>query len=143
MIPSLFPVPHLDPSPPLVPVSVGELVDKITILALKRQHMEGEALQHVNREHALLQAVFAPLADQVPAALHEQLQQVNALLWQVEDAIRACDQRADFGPTFVELARQVYRLNDRRAAIKRAINLASGSGLIEQKAYNSPPPSAH
>ncbi len=136
-------MPHQAPPPPLVPVSVGELVDKITILALKLQHMQGEAFQHVSREHALLQAVFAPLAHQVPAALQQQLQQVNALLWQVEDAIRACDQRADFGPTFVELAQRVYRLNDRRAAIKSAINLASGSGLIEQKAYNSSAPSAH
>ena len=120
-----------------VPVSVGELVDKLTILALKRRHLRGEALGHAEREHQLLEQVFQTVAARVPADLQEQLGLVNAELWAVEDAIRACDRRGDFGPAFVELARSVYRLNDRRAAIKRAINLASGSALIEEKSYHS------
>lgn len=121
-----------------IPVSVGELVDKLTILELKQRHLSGEPLEHVNREHALLLQEFQPLAAAVPADLQQQLADVNGQLWQVEDAIRDCDQRADFGPTFVALAQRVYRLNDRRAAIKQAINRVSGSALIEQKSYNGP-----
>ncbi|QVL52128.1 MAG: hypothetical protein KFB97_11725 [Cyanobium sp. M30B3] len=124
---------------PLIPVSIGELVDKLTILDLKQRHLAGEALAHVNREHALLQEAYLPLAAQVPPHLQRELQQVNAALWEVEDEIRACDRRGDFGDAFVALARRVYQLNDRRAAIKRAINLASGSGLVEQKSYASLP----
>ncbi|MGL6134989.1 MAG: DUF6165 family protein [Prochlorococcaceae cyanobacterium] len=119
-----------------VAVSVGELVDKLTILELKRRHLRGEALGHAQREHQLLEQVFLKVAVRVPSDLHEQLGLVNAELWAVEDAIRACDRRGDFGPGFIELARSVYRLNDRRAAIKRAINLASGSALIEEKCYD-------
>jgi hypothetical protein len=124
---------------PLIPVSTGELVDKLTILVLKQRHLRGDALSHVNREYALLQKVFLPLAPLVPQTLHQDLQQVNAALWEVEEAIRACDQRGDFSASFVELARQVYQLNDRRAALKRAINLASGSSLVEQKSYANLP----
>ena len=124
----------------LIPVSIGELVDKLTILSLKQRHLQGEALEHVNREHALLQEVFAPLAAGVPQPLHQELQQVNGELWDVEEAIRACDRRGDFGGSFVELAQRVYQLNDRRAALKRAINLASGSDLVEQKSYANLPP---
>jgi hypothetical protein len=71
--------------------------------------------------------------------LHLELQQVNGELWDVEEAIRACDRRGDFGGSFVELARRVYQLNDRRAALKRAINLASGSDMVEQKSYANLP----
>jgi hypothetical protein len=123
----------------LIPVSIGELVDKLTILTLKQQHLQGEALEHVNREHALLLQVFQPLAERVPGPLHLELQQVNGELWEVEEAIRACDRCGDFGGSFVELARRVYQLNDRRAALKRAINLASGSDLVEQKSYANLP----
>ncbi|EDY37202.1 conserved hypothetical protein [Cyanobium sp. PCC 7001] len=120
-----------------IPVSVGELVDKLTILALKQQHFEGEALQQVNREQALLQQAFAAAAPRFDPALQEQLQAVNAELWHCEEAIRACDRQSDFGPAFVRLARSIHRLNDRRAALKRAINLQSGSALIEQKSYDT------
>ncbi len=122
-----------------IPVSVGELVDKLTILALKRRHLRGEALGHAEREHQLLEQVFQAVAPRVPGDLQEQLGLVNSELWAVEDAIRACDRRGDFGPGFIELARSVYRLNDRRAAIKRAINLASGSALVEEKSYGTAP----
>lgn len=124
----------------LIPVSIGELVDKLTILTLKQQHLQGEALEHVSREQGLLLQVFQPLAERVPGPLHLELQQVNGELWEVEEAIRACDRRGDFGGSFVELARRVYRLNDRRAALKRAINLASGSELVEQKSHANLPP---
>ena len=124
---------------PLIPVSIGELVDKLTILTLKKQHLQGEALQHVNHEHGLLLQIFQPLVTRVPGPLYQELQQVNGELWDVEEAIRACDRRGDFGGSFVELARRVYQLNDRRAALKRAINLASGSDLVEEKSYANLP----
>jgi hypothetical protein len=66
-----------------------------------------------------------------------ELKQVNATLWDVEDAIRECDARNDFGSSFIELARTVYRLNDERARLKKAISLASGSRFIEEKSYKS------
>ena len=68
-------------------------------------------------------------------ALAGELQAVNEELWDIEDEIRACEARGDFGPEFVELARSVYRTNDRRSAIKRRINLELGSALVEEKEY--------
>ena len=65
----------------------------------------------------------------------DQLAAVNARLWTIEDAIRACEREGDFGPRFVELARSVYRENDTRAAIKRAINTLASSALVEEKSY--------
>ncbi|MFM7452960.1 MAG: DUF6165 family protein [Cyanobium sp.] len=79
----------------------------------------------------------------MPGPLHLELQHVNGELWEVEEAIRGCDRRGDFGDSFVELARRVYQLNDRRAALKRAINLASGSDLVEQKSYANLLPDHH
>lgn len=122
----------------LIPVGVGELVDKLTILAIKVRHLRGAALEHVQREQQLLQEVLDQAAPRFDPALQQQLQQVNGELWQVEDALRDCEQRSSFGPEFVALARSVYRLNDRRAALKRAINLESHSPLIEEKSYGQP-----
>lgn len=124
----------------LIPVAVGELVDKLTILALKVAHLRGAALEHVQREQRLLQQVLEQADPRFDPVLQEQLQQVNAELWQVEDALRDCEQRSSFGPEFVALARSVYRLNDRRAALKRAINLESHSPLIEEKSYGQRAP---
>lgn len=120
-----------------IPVSVGELVDRLTILELKQQHLTGDALVHVNREYQLLLVAFASVAPLVPAQLREQLRAVNTELWHVEEAIRACDARGEFGTQFVALAQQVYRRNDQRAALKRAINKLSGSALVEQKSYST------
>lgn len=124
----------------LIPVAVGELVDKLTILALKVAHLRGAALEHVQREQLLLLQVLEQADPRFDPVLQEQLQPVNAELWQVEDALRDCEQRSSFGPEFVALARSVYRLNDRRAALKRAINLESHSSLIEEKSYGQRAP---
>ena len=70
-------------------------------------------------------------------ALSAELKRVNAKLWDVEDAIRECDARGDFGDDFIELARAVYRFNDERARLKKAINVESGSRLVEEKSYKS------
>ena len=70
-------------------------------------------------------------------ALSAELKRVNAKLWEVEDSIRECDARGDFGDDFIELARAVYRFNDERARLKKAINVESGSRLVEEKSYKS------
>ncbi|SBO41725.1 DUF6165 family protein [Cyanobium sp. NIES-981] len=125
-----------------IPVSVGELIDKITILELKCQHIEGEALAHVQQEHQLLQQVLEQSGLSIPSPLLQQLRAVNAQLWEAEDAIRAHDRALDFGAAFVDTARSIHRLNDRRAALKRAISLACGSPLIEEKVYGAPRPTS-
>ena len=123
----------------LVPISVGELMDKITILEIKSERIKDPGqLANVRRELGALRAIRFDKPDR--AALDELcagLKRVNAKLWDVEDAIRECDARGDFGETFVDLARAVYRLNDERARLKKAISLASGSGFIEEKSYKS------
>jgi Family of unknown function (DUF6165) len=121
----------------LVPISVGELIDKITILEIKSERIgNARQLENIARELAALRAVH--LGDIAELArLASELKRVNAELWEIEDAIRDCDARGDFGATFIELARAVYRLNDERSRIKKAINVASGSRLVEEKSYKS------
>lgn len=157
----------------LVPVSAGELLDKITILQIKAQRI-GDAAKRANVavELAALEAVavraglvaeagqapgpdgvFAPIpavgggsddgGDAVAdgagqaalAPVLAQLVTVNGELWEIEDRIRDCERAGDFGLGFVELARAVYRTNDRRAALKAQINQLCGSQLVEEKSY--------
>ena len=120
-----------------IPVSLGELVDKITILQIKAEHLEAEALAHVSEELALLQQALAAAAVDLDAALEAELLAVNRRLWQIEDAIRDQERRACFDAAFIDLARAVYRTNDQRAALKRQINELYGSTLIEQKSYSA------
>jgi hypothetical protein len=117
------------------PVSVGELVDKITILTIKTRHIQGTGLNHVHHELASLEHVYTRSGLAIEAHLVEQLQQVNQNLWEVEDALRKQEQRQDFGQEFVSLARSVYQLNDQRAAIKYQINMQHNSELVEEKSY--------
>ncbi|MEM9197122.1 MAG: hypothetical protein AAGD12_04645, partial [Pseudomonadota bacterium] len=104
------------------PISPGELIDKITILRIKAVRIsEPSKLANVRVELELLEAV---LSDAVPQEapipeLTAELQSVNETLWQIEDDIRECDRAGDFGPLFLELARAVYRTNDRRADLKK------------------------
>jgi len=122
----------------LAPISAGELVDKITILRVKAGRIGDAAkLANVRRELALLEALAARELPGGLEALATELQSVNAVLWEVEDGKRDCERRGDFGQGFVELARRVYRENDRRAAIKRAINEAVGSEIVEEKSYGA------
>jgi hypothetical protein len=123
-----------------VPISPGELLDKLTILRIKAQRIaDPEKQANVARELALLEATWR---SEVPAAgeLREEeaaLARVNAALWDVEDALREREAAARFDADFVALARSVYRHNDERAAIKRRVNLKLGSALIEEKSYPS------
>lgn len=123
----------------LVPISVGELMDKLTILEIKSERINNPSqLKNIVHELEALRAV--PLGDIDRTTLDKlsaELKRVNAKLWDIEDAIRDCEARGDFGPSFIELARAVYRLNDERARLKKAINLASGSRLFEEKSYKS------
>lgn len=121
-----------------IEVSPGELVDRITILEIKAERMEEEAkLANVREElRTLERARDASLRPEPEVArLTTGLKAVNEALWEIEDAIRDCERAGDFGPRFIELARSVYRQNDRRAALKREINAALGSRLVEEKSY--------
>ena len=120
----------------LIPVSPGELVDKLTILRLKSEHIKDPAkLENVREERTALQAIAdeaLPKSESLDK-LWGQLYQINGDLWSIEEDIRACESRSDFGPAFIALARAVYVTNDERAAIKRRISLLMGSQLIEEK----------
>ena len=122
-----------------VEIAPGELLDKIAILQIKAAKMDdSDKLAHVRRELAALEAVREQLAS--PTGLGQltaELQAVNEALWEVEDEIRRCEQRQDFGSRFVELARSVYRENDRRALLKRRINEVLGARFAEQKSYSA------
>ncbi len=134
--------PRTGPSdmPILAPVSWGELLDKITILDIKAERIaDADKLANVRREREALVAVAAQAdtARAEVATLVDELRAVNTTLWEVEDEIRDCERAKDFGPRFVELARQVYHTNDRRAALKRELNGLLGSELVEEKSYQA------
>ncbi|MDN5862807.1 MAG: DUF6165 family protein [Salinisphaera sp.] len=122
----------------VIPVSVGELLDKISILLIKSQRIHDPAkLKNIRRELDALNDVWAAsgLQDDETRRLATELKSVNGRLWEIEDDIRDAEANSDFGPGFIALARSVYRKNDERAALKRAINEHSGSALIEEKSY--------
>jgi uncharacterized small protein (DUF1192 family) len=127
------------PQDVLVPISVGELIDKIVILEIKSERIKNaNQLANIANELGALRAVRMGDVDRARLdALSAELKRVNAKLWDVEDSIRECDARGDFGDNFIELARAVYRFNDERARLKKAINVESGSRLVEEKSYKS------
>ncbi|MXW00905.1 MAG: hypothetical protein F4X59_05020 [Holophagales bacterium] len=121
-----------------VEVSPGELIDKITILEIKAERIADPGkLANVHRELRSLTATREEALEPSPE-LEEftaELRRINERLWEIEDDIRDCERNGDFGERFIELARAVYRTNDRRAAAKRNINELLGSELIEEKDY--------
>lgn len=122
----------------LAPVSAGELIDKITILEIKSERIEDAAkLRNVRDELAMLEQTWAeqPAAATDVSDPRARLKQVNEALWEIEDAIRLKEGAGAFDQEFIDLARSVYRQNDKRAAIKREINLKLGSRLVEEKSY--------
>ena len=124
----------------LVPVSPGEVLDKITILRIKSARIgDTTKIANVRRELELLERTWAasPYAGHDMRADIEALQAVNARLWDIEDRIRDKERAGCFDAEFVELARAVYIENDARAAVKKRINLTLGSGLVEEKSYAS------
>lgn len=121
-----------------VPVSFGEVLDKITILEIKSERIDDPAkLENIRRELDELNRVWnSTLSD--PDRVHEQRRQLKAIneeLWEIEDAIREQEAAGDFGERFIELARSVYITNDKRAEVKKEVNLALGSTLVEEKSY--------
>jgi hypothetical protein len=120
------------------PVSYGELIDKITILEIKSERMTDAAkLANVRDELQLLNALWAgdPASRTDIAAERAELKRINEALWEIEDEIRVKERDQAFDARFIELARAVYHTNDKRAAVKRAINLKLGSRLVEEKSY--------
>lgn len=121
-----------------VAVSPGELIDKITILELKSERMtDASKLANVSRELAALheETHRHVQADETVARLSARLKEVNARLWDLEDAIRDCERRKDFGADFIRHARAIYRTNDERAELKKDLNLHLGSLIVEEKSY--------
>jgi hypothetical protein len=122
----------------LVPTAPGELIDKLTILRLKEERMTDPAkVANVRTEMA---ALIKTADSQIPPsveliALWEDLYVINGDLWVIEDDIRDCENANNFGEDFIRLARAVYITNDRRADVKKKINLLLGSTLIEEKSY--------
>lgn len=123
-----------------VEVPIGDVVDRVTILRLKVARLRSPAAQaNAARELSTLEAAWEaeglPPLDSLPETAP--LAACNARLWEVEDALRACEARGDFGPDFVALARAVYQTNDARARWKRDISTRLGSRLIEEKGYGA------
>ena len=120
------------------PAALADVFDRLTILAIKHDHLsEGPARTNVEREQAALLAAWRSAGLPDPAAVpeHAALLAANRALWAVEDRLRAAEACQDFGPAFVADARSVYRTNDERAALKRAINARFGSMLVEEKLH--------
>ncbi len=122
----------------LVPTSPGELIDKLTILRTKSEKItDFDKAANVQKEFLSLQKIADLSIPDSPklVQLWSDLQEVNKDLWAIEDDIRDCETRGDFGPAFIALARSVYVMNDQRAALKKRINLFLGSNLVEEKSY--------
>ena len=119
----------------LAPISLGELIDKITILQIKNQHLQGTALENVKNELEALETTLSNLHLNIDTTLIQRLKEVNQDLWKIEDDIRHQESQKNFDETFIHLARSVYQQNDRRASIKKEINTTYGSTFIEEKSY--------
>ena len=121
-----------------IPVSFGEATDKVTILELKRERIIDPAkVANIEAELDVVRKLLFDRTQGVAAfgPLFEKLKIINGRLWDIEEKIRSCEKRADFGYTFVQLARAVYRTNDERARVKRALDVLFGSGVFEEKSY--------
>ena len=120
----------------LAPVSLGELIDKITILDIKQIHMTGIKLNNVDKELKQLKKILQDQHLEIDIDLLNNLKAVNKNLWEIEDNIRIKESTQKFGKEFIDLARSVYKENDRRASIKKGINLKYSSDFVEEKLYN-------
>ena len=128
------------PTQALIPVSYGELLDKISVLEIKQERIADAVRRaRVSDELGLLRVVWRDSGREAPEvlAVYRALKDVNLRLWEIEDEIRDHESRRDFGSGFIELARAVYKTNDRRSALKDRINTLTQSSLSEQKLYSS------
>ena len=121
-----------------VPISPGELVDKITILEIKKEFIKNDnKLKNINHEYDLLMQIYTTQISETNgiSELKNKLKEINLELWKIEDDIRDCEREKSFSDTFIELARSVYFTNDRRSKVKLEINLLLNSNLVEEKSY--------
>ncbi len=122
----------------IVEVSIGELLDKISILEIKQEKIKDpEKLKFINNEHSILQDQFKKniKSDEKLNSLYQSLKEINAKLWVIEDDKRQCEKEKDFGEKFIKLSRDIHFLNDNRADIKLNINNHTGSEIKEIKEY--------
>lgn len=120
------------------PIAIGELIDKITILEIKAERITDTGkLRNISNELKILNELKRAAGLETPEMAHfaQELKTLNMALWDIEDEIRELEARKDFGPRFIELARSVYRTNDRRARTKQQISAAFGSEIVEEKSY--------
>ena len=121
-----------------IPISPGELVDKITILEIKKEFIvDSNKLKNINYEYNLLMKIYNDDVSKTDGVdvLKTKLKNINLSLWKIEDDIRDCERDKIFDNTFVELARSVYFTNDKRSKVKLEINLLLNSSLVEEKSY--------
>ena len=120
----------------LIEVSNGEIIDKLTILTIKLANIQEEQkLGNIRKEFDVMYNAAKEIGIDETNDLYQQMLEINSKLWDIEDKIRDCESRKDFGEEFVKLAISVYITNDERIRIKREINLQTGSSLIEEKSY--------
>ena len=121
----------------LAPISIGELIDKITILEIKQIYMTGTKLKNINKEMKLLKNILQDKNLEINIALIKNLKKINTKLWEIEDNIRIKESNQEFDEEFIKLARSVYIENDKRASIKKEINQKYNSDLVEEKSYKN------
>ena len=119
------------------PISIGELVDKITILEIKKNKLQNSKLENVMKELSFLRELIEKHEIDITGDLFFQLKEINLSLWEIENQIRIKEKNKEFDNTFIELARSVYFKNDRRAEIKKSINQSSNSAISEEKFYSN------
>jgi len=117
------------------PISIGELVDKITILEIKKNKLQDSKLENVLKELSFLRKLMEKHQIEITDDLFTQLKEINLTLWNIEDQIRIKERNKEFDNIFIELARSVYFKNDKRAEIKKRINRLSNSEITEEKSY--------
>ena len=116
-------------------ISIGELIDKITILKIKQVKMKGDQLENVNKELKSLETIIKDYQIDVDKDLFNNLKKINYSLWEIEDSIRLKEKKQEFDNDFIELARSVYIQNDKRSLIKKNINRRYNSNITEEKSY--------
>ena len=124
----------------IVEVSIGELLDKISILEIKQEKIkDSEKLKFINNEHSILKNQLEKnvRSDEKLNNLYQSLKEINAKLWVIEDDKRQCEKDKDFGEKFIKLSRDIHFLNDERAQIKLSINEHTGSKIKEIKEYTN------
>ena len=121
----------------LAPISIGELIDKITILEIKQIYMTGIKLKNINKEMKLLKNILQDKNLEINIDLIKNLKKINKNLWEIEDNIRIKESNQEFDEEFIKLARSIYIENDKRASIKKEINQKYNSDLVEEKSYKN------